>query len=170
MYMHKISEQLSVQYESLKNDVRNVVRRNRKKADENETNRIHLAAAGFGGRNMREKLNTLTSSSSEEAVLGMVLRDPEFAERVRSGKVSLDSDDFSTELGKRLYELIIEKCSGGEKPENLLNEFFSPDEIGLITGTAVSREKLTNTEAIFRDCVSNLKNRKEGEDSGDVHL
>ncbi len=168
MYMHKISEQLSVQYESLKNDVRNVIRRNRKKADENETNRIHLAAAGFGGRNIREKLNTLTSSSSEEAVLGMLLRYPEFAELVRSGKVSLDSDDFSTELGKRLYELIIEKCSGGEKPENLLNEFFSPDEIGLITGIAVSREKLTNTEAIFRDCVSNLKNRKEGEDSGDA--
>ncbi|HHX54538.1 MAG TPA: DNA primase [Clostridiales bacterium] len=167
LYIHKISEKLSVQYESLKNDVRNAIRRNRKKADESETNRIHLAAAGFGGRNMREKLNTLSSSSSEEAVLGMLLKYPEYAELIRNGEVALSAEDFGTDIGKRLYDLIINKCSGGEKPENFLNELFTPDEIGLITGVTVSRERLSNTEEIFRDCVSNLRSRKNGEDDGE---
>lgn len=168
LYMHKISEKLSVQYESLKNDVRSAIRRSRKKAEESETNRIYLAAAGFGGRNMREKLNTLTSSSSEEAVLGMLLMYQEYAELVRSGKVALSEEDFGTDIGKRLYDLIINKCSGGEKPENFLNELFTPDEIGLVTGIKVAREKLSNTEEIFRDCVSNLRSRKTGEDNSET--
>ena len=97
----------------------------------------------------------------------MLLKYPEYAELIRNGEVALSAEDFGTDIGKRLYDLIINKCSGGEKPENFLNELFTPDEIGLITGVTVSRERLSNTEEIFRDCVSNLRSRKNGEDDGE---
>ena len=154
IYIRSIAQKLDLPYESLKSDVRARMRRNWKKAESDESARIKLAAAGYGASNDPARLKSLSTSSAEDAVLGLMMKYPEYAEMVRSGSVSITADCMRTDLGKRLFEAIL--SSGGDFSVDSLNETFTPEEMGRITRMIISRENLTNDEAVFRDCAERL--------------
>ena len=155
IYTRSVAEKLQIPYESLRADVKSRMRRNAKKAKSDETERVMLAASGYGNPNDPGRLRGLSAVSAEEAVLGLMMRYPEYAALVRNKEVDLSVSDMKTELGAKLFSAII----GSEdafSPDSL-NETLSQDEVSRAYRMISGREGLTNDEQVFRDCAARLK-------------
>ena len=71
---------------------------------------------------------------------------------------SLTESDFYTEFGRRVFTYIRDALGEVESESSLLNERFTPDEIGRITKMRLSRMQLTdNGDGVFRSAVEGLR-------------
>lgn len=163
IYTRSVAEKLQIPYESLKADVKSRMRRTAKKARGEESEKIRLTAQGYGAIG-GERLRSLSASSTEEAVLGLMMRYPEYASLVRNKDVALTVNDMRTELGRKLFGMITE--SDGVFSPDSLNESLTQEEVSRAYRMISGREGLTNDESVFRDCVSRLKAAASPSDSG----
>ncbi|MBO5305989.1 MAG: hypothetical protein J6B12_04425, partial [Clostridia bacterium] len=118
-----------------------------------------LSIRHYGDRTNPDAAKYVAANAAEEAILGMLLLYEDHRSAVVNGKVELSAEDFSTALGKRMFEAIIElqKSEGGFL-FSLLGERFSPDEMGRMQKYIQVRSDLTeNGMAVFESSVRALK-------------
>lgn len=158
LYTKKAAMALNISSESLKRDVEKAVRQRVGQAKRDELREIKRSAEGLGDRVNPDRIKNLGGTAAEEALIGILLCEPEFIAKCRSGKTGLTPDDFVTELDRRVYEAMI-SCEG-EFDIGTLNEGFAPDEVARVVGMQVKRRDLANTEQALADCIAALKKSK----------
>jgi hypothetical protein len=69
----------------------------------------------------------------------------------------LSEDDFFTEFNKRVF-LFLKEHGGAAEELPLLDEFFTPDEVGRITRMRLTRADFTeNGDVTLEESIANLK-------------
>lgn len=167
VYVARIAERLGVDARSVKSDVERRRRRDRKKEESERMPKIISETLGYGDRINRERSSNIKAAHAEEAIIGMMLIYPEYAEKIRSGTIELKPDDFVTDFNRRVFEAMISDDGGTDI--GMLAQSFSFDEIARIEGMAEKRAELSdNGDAVFSDNVAALKSEKKPDDSDDI--
>ena len=115
-------------------------------------------SAGFGDKINPDYAKNVAAAKAEENVLGMLLLYPEYRKQVMDGKILLTGEDFFTEFGHRVFDVITKLENESGFDISLLGEFFTPEEVGRIMRMQLSRSQLSdNSQAVFEESVSSLK-------------
>ncbi|MBQ8249041.1 MAG: DNA primase [Clostridia bacterium] len=175
VYIGVVSEKLSIPRDSLKNDVKRMMRKNDREQKKEEFKGIVNKTAGFGDRVNPDMMKSTGAVNAEENILGILLLFPENLADIKRGKLDLSEDDFFSDFGKRVFSESLMRCDDtGKFDMTLLNEVFNTDEMGRITSMVIRRRQLTeNGGELLRDMISRLREetkrrRSEGDELSQI--
>ena len=167
VYITAASKALELPAETIKADVARSVGRKKKKQDREEMKKIVAESSGYGDRVNPDFVKNPAAASAEEAIIGILLLHPEEIERIKADG-ALDSEDFVTQFGKRVFSAILDHSSDGAFSEAALGEEFSGDEMGRIIGMKMKRAALSdNTRPVLNGCIERLRQSKKTGDGID---
>lgn len=158
VYIGIVSEKLSIPRDSLKNDIRRIIKKSERDQKKEEFRQLANKTAGYGDRVNPDTVKNTGAVNVEENVLGMLLLYPEYLSEVKREKIALCEDDFFSEFGKRVFREALSRCDEtGKFDFSLLNEVFDTDEMGRITSMVMRRRALTdNGIDLLRDMAEKL--------------
>jgi len=157
IYIQSVAEKLKVDSKSIKEDVERLARRQYKEIKKQESQRVKQTAAGYSDRVNPDFAKAPGVAKNEESVLGLLLLYPEHRRRVFEEKL-LSSEDFYTELNKRVFCYIEKAYSEGRANIDDMNEEFSTDEIGRITKMKLNRMDLAeNGPSVLLESINTLR-------------
>lgn len=169
LYLHRVSEQLSLPYDGLKSDVERRRRLQEKEREREEMHQVILQTSGVGDRLNPERMANVRGTRAEETILGILLLYPENIELIRRGEIALKADDFVTAFHRRLFEALLD-CKGEESTDLAqLGALFTPEEMGHITKLKIDRIALKKNDInVIRECAEVLQSSKKTEDLEDL--
>lgn len=158
IYIRRISEDLGVPYESMRADVERRMRKNAASEKKEERRQILRKTEGFADSVNPDAVRNKRAAGAEEALLGILLAYPELIKEYKNSPFFLKPDELFTSFGRRIYEAVTEE---NDAPFDIgvLNEKFTPDEMGRISAMIAARCELTKNDlaaaeeyaAIIRD-------------------
>lgn len=157
IYIADIAEKFGVDRLSVKSDVEKIISQRIRKLKKEESSKVKQDAIGYYDKVNPDYIKQPAIAKNEESLLGLLIFHPEHMKRtVEEGLIS--PDDFYTELNRRIFETLLECYYEGRELWNIMNERFSPDEIGRIKRMQLSRMNLSNNgDEVLRDLISCLK-------------
>lgn len=171
IYIQKAADALELDGKMLLSDVEKLIKKNNRQAEKERSQKIITASAGYMDRVNPQYVRNPGAASAEEAIIGMLLLQPEHILKVCEPSVGLTADDFATEFNRRVFEAIISHARKDESfDEGFLSAEFSEAETGRIIKMKVRRMELANnTETVMKECVAKLRESKSKKDINDVN-
>ena len=166
LYIHYIAKQLELPQDVLKGSTEQFIRRRRREEAAQESREAQATVKRYGDTVNREASQNPRAASAESAVLGLLLMFSEYRDAVERGEIPLCANDFITSFHRRVFEAVMRghASEAGFRYE-MLGAEFTPDEMGRISETEMSRRQLTqNGPEVFRSAVAVLRSVKEKED------
>ena len=172
VYIGVVSRKLELPRDSLKNDVKRMMRMRGKSEQREEFGEIVRKTAGFGDRINQDTIKNAAAVSIEENILGILLLFPENLGLIRSGKLKLSDSDFFSDFNRRVFSEVMQRSDDAHIFDyGTLAEVFDPDEMGRITSMIERRRPLTeNGENVLSDMIAKLcaqSEQKQLEAAGD---
>ena len=163
VYIGVVSRKLELPRDSLKNDVKRMMRMRGKSEQREEFGEIVRKTAGFGDRINQDTIKNAAAVSIEENILGILLLFPENLGLIRSGKLKLSDSDFFSDFNRRVFSEVMQRSDDAHIFDyGTLAEVFDPDEMGRITSMIERRRPLTeNGENVLSDMISKLRAQSE---------
>ena len=170
VYITQTAPRLGLTVDVMKNNVNRLIGKLRASEQAKNLNNIKMSIQNYGDRVNPDAVKNVAANACEEGILGLLLMYEEHRVAVASGKVALSADDFFTDLGRRIFEKIMElQNSDGGFMFALLGQYFTPDEIGRIERMIQARDQLTeNGTQVLREHIDRLREakRSKGEKTG----
>lgn len=163
VYLHAVSERLSLSQDSLQKDVESAARQNVRAGKQQEGQQARLSAMGIRDKVNPEAAGNLRAATAEEAILGLLLLYGEHRRAVSAGQISLTPDSFVTTFHRNAFTIImtLEDTEGGFE-FSLLGEYFTVEEMGRLARLEQARRRLSeNGTAVLRAAVNALAQAKE---------
>ena len=152
---------ISVDLNSIKNDVAAKQRRNAKENDRRRRGELIRTTSGIGDRVNPDFAKQPKAARIEEDLLGMIFLHNEYLTRQVDG-CALREDEMPTDLGRRLLAFVRDRLAEGAFQFGMLNESFSLDEVARVSQMIAERSELSvNSEESYDTYVRAL--RAEGE-------
>lgn len=156
IYIREIAAKFAVDPKSIKNDVDRMTAVKVRKYNKEASKNLIRRAEGFQDRTNPDFVKAPAIAKNEETVLGLMLYMPNHRKRVICEGM-LSEDDFFTEFNKRVF-LFLKEHGGAAEELPLLDEFFTPDEVGRITRMRLTRADFTeNGDVTLEESIANLK-------------
>ena len=167
IYIAEGARRLGVDAKNLAADVQKKIALRRKEEKSDTAKAAREILGGYGDRVNPDFVKAPRAARLEEAVLGLLQLYPEYRTRTFAQEPLLTEEDFVTELGRRVFCFLRDTANAGEEFDSaMLDSVFSPDEVGRISGMRVGRMRLSdNGEAVFLECVKELKAAKASEEA-----
>jgi DNA primase len=157
IYITSVAKRLSVDARSIKNDVDRMVSRKEFTNRRAEEKRIKEMSAGFSDRINPDFVKAPTVAKNEENILGLLLLYPDKRNRVFGDKL-LTADDFFTEFNKRVFTFIESAYQSNDTSLEMMNEYFTPEEVGRITRMKINRMTLSaSDESVLEEGIESLR-------------
>ena len=165
LYLHYIAKQLELPHDVLKNSTEQFMRRRRRDEAEKESREAQASVKRYGDMINREAAQNPRAATAESAVLGLLLMFSEYRDAVERGEIPLSPEDFVTSFHRRVFEAVMRThASPSGFRFEMLGAEFTPDEMGRIGETEMSRQQLSqNGPEVFRSAVASLKAVREKE-------
>ncbi|MBQ8345092.1 MAG: DNA primase [Clostridia bacterium] len=162
IYIRKASEVLGVPKTSMKTDVERLYKKNLRAFRMKESQQAQDSIKHYGDRINEKAATNLRANAAEEIVLGLMLIYDDFRRQAASGQV-LSAEDFSTDFGRRVFEVLCELENSEEGySRSLLGQFFDSAEMGRIQSMELERRQLErNDQSVFDNCVGQIKQAKQ---------
>ncbi|MCI8387397.1 MAG: DNA primase [Clostridiales bacterium] len=172
VYIGVVSDRLDIQRDSLKNDVKRIMRSRQKTQKNEEMQEIIRKTSGFGDSVNSDTIKNVLAVSTEENLLGILLLYPENMRSIKRGELKLSADDFYSEFNRRVFSEMMNRYSEARQFDfGDLAEVFNPDEMGRITSMLVRRQQLTtNDSVVLSELIERLRSetkQKRLEETGD---
>ncbi len=172
VYIGVVADRLELVRESLKNDVKRMIKQRERSDKRDEFGEIVRKTAGFGDLINRDTVNNAAAVSIEENILGILMLFPENIRSIRSGKLKLDSSKFYSDFNRRVFdEIMLRSDDSSIFDYGDLAEVFTLDEMGRITSMLERRRPLSaNGEDVLSEMIDKLSTQseqKQFEEAGD---
>jgi DNA primase len=163
VYLAYASSKLELPIDVLRNSVEQYRRRNRREQAAKDTREAQATVKNFGDRVNPEAAQYPRAAAAEEAVIGLLLIYEEYRNAVQSGAIELREEHFVTDFYRRVFTSIMRRHATEEGLSvALMGAEFTPDEMGRIEKSEVSRRQLSQYgPEVFRSSVEALKNEKK---------
>ncbi len=166
IYITKLSQKTGVNAESIKLSVERKKKNNKRKDDKdfmdslfNDTRRTRTMI----NRESEEKPKIV---GLEEEIISVLLNNPDLLNDIKSGKVDLKKELFTTEFNKRVFSTMVEGEDGFD--EGILNGVFKDKEFSYIMKIKMRRINLNdNGKIVLQQLIENLKEETESKQEDD---
>ncbi len=162
IYIRRASEVLGVSPDAMKSDVERIRRKKDRERKNKESSDALLGAKHIGDRVNNDAAKNIRANAAEEGLLGLLLIFEEYRKEAARDSSIISAEDFTTSLGRKIFEVII----GLENSEQgyssaLLSQFFTLDELGRIQKIERDRRNLArNDRDVFLEFAENVKKEK----------
>ncbi|MBO7761320.1 MAG: DNA primase [Clostridia bacterium] len=158
VYIGEVAKRLEIDPAGIRSDVNRLIARKKKVERHENIDKLKKEAVGYGDKVNPDRAKDPMLANCEDAVLSLLLLYPEHRTAARRADVALREEDFMTAFGQRVFSYLMDCCDGPTLDVVEMNNRFSEEEIGRITGLKVSRMDLTEngTEA-FSEAVDSLR-------------
>ncbi len=146
VYLGRLAQDLSVSKDALKTQLEYQLQRRKKQRQERQMSQvIKQSEAGLRKANP-DAAEHVRAASAEEALLGMLLLNPDFLGSVSQ---TLSPDEMVTPFNRGVYQRLLDRYKQGMLVElSVLAEEYEPEEMAYITGMLrESRERGTTLSA-----------------------
>ena len=159
IYIDRAAKSYEVDRRSLENDVNARMRRLAKENDKTRRGELIRVTSGISDRVNPDYAKQPKAARIEESLLGILFIHPEYLPRLVDG-YPLSADDFTTALGKRLFEKV--KEAEEHFSLGLLGEEFTLEEVSRASEMIAARNELSdNSEATYGTFVRSLRREKQ---------
>jgi DNA primase len=157
IYIADIASRFGVDKSSVKTDVDKLISQRAKRARKDESSKVKQDAIGYYDKVNPDYIKQPAVAKNEENLLGLLILHPEHLKRTVEDKL-ISSEDFYTELNRRIFDILLECYYEGTDFDVIKNERLTPDEVGRVMRMKVSRMDLSNNgEDVLLDLISALK-------------
>ena len=157
IYIQTVAGKIGVDQKSVRDDVERIVRKNAYAYRKSESEKLKQQAAGYADRVNPDYAKAPAVAGNEENVLGLLLLYPEHRKKVFTESL-LTSEDFFTDLNRRIFEHIKSEYESGGSESADINVAFTPEEVGRITKMKIARMSLSdNGREVLSECIEALK-------------
>ena len=158
VYIAEVAKRLEIEAAGIRNDVNRAIARRKKEEKREQIDTLKKAAVGYGDRINPDRARAPMAANCEDAVLSLLLLYPNHRVLAMRDDVHLTEDDFFTAFGKRVFAFVAENGGAPTLDSTLMNERFSPEEIGRITELKIKRMDLTeNGDTALLESVAALR-------------
>ena len=157
VYIHVVAKKFDVHPASIRADVEVMISKRERAYKRSQTQKVRQESSGYSDRINPDFLKSPAVARNEETVLGLLLLFPNHRTKVFTEGL-LTSDDFITDLNKRIFNYLQNAYNVQDENLTTLNEEFTQDEIGRISRMKVRRMELSsNDDTVLIECINNLK-------------
>lgn len=168
IYIDRAAKTFSVDRKSLDNDVTSRMRKLAREFDKKRRGELIRVTSGMNDRVNPDYVKQPKAARIEESLLGILFVHPEYFPRAVDGK-PLAAEDFTTNLGRRLYEKVAE--FGDHFTLGVLGEDFTFDEVSRASQMVAERNELSdNSEATYDTFVRSLRKETRKSENSSASL
>ena len=163
IYIRSASQRLGLSYDVLSSDVERIRKRMMRDARAKQSRDAQMSAKNLDNRVNRDAAKYIKANAAEEAIIGLLLIFDDLRSDVANEKISLGTNDFVTEFGKRAFDEIckLELTEQGFS-KAMLGQVFTLDEMGKLEDIEQNRRRyVRNDKEVLLECIENLKSEKE---------
>ena len=168
--IQKAAERMGVSAEAMRADVERQRKRLAAQRKHKESQDAQLSVKNVGDRINTDAAKHIRANRAEETLLGLMLMFDEFRRSAADGSAQLQSEDFVTDFGRRVFDALcsLEQSEAGFS-KALLGQYFSADELGRIEKIELERRSLArNDRAVFLAAIEALRKEKAPVTGGDL--
>jgi len=161
VYTERAAKALGVDPKSIKTDVSSMINKRLRQTKKARPGELYRAGMGISDRVNPDFAKRPIAARREETVLGLLLLRREYLRHPVSGR-PVESADFCTDLGRRIYEAILAGEDAGGFDIGMLSETLTQEEVSRATRMYTDRQKLTdNGPPVFEEALSSLRAENE---------
>ncbi len=158
VYIHKASELFGIPPESLRRDIERSISRKERQRQKDEFKSIVTATSGYSDKVNPDAVKNPRAAKAEDAIIGILLLYPEYVKQLKNEGKLPGPEVFATQLGKKVYTLILQLAEGGEFSDSALGEYLSVEEMERLEKLKLERRRVSNnTPELLADCLQTLK-------------
>ena len=157
IYLHRVAQLLDVSAESIRRDVEKNIRGRVRKDRREETRQFIRQSEGYGDRINPDYVKNPGAAAAEEAILGILLLHPELYRQLQKDGRPLQTEDFFTAFGKKVFAALVERIDDPSFEAGMLGEVLSIEEMDRVAELRQNRARLQNTLTVLQDGVSRLR-------------
>lgn len=157
IYLHRVAQLLDVSAESIRRDVEKNIRGRVRKDRREETRQFIRQSEGYGDRINPDYVKNPGAAAAEEAILGILLLHPELYRQLQKDGKPLQTEDFFTAFGKKVFAALVERIDDPSFESGMLGEVLSIEEMDRVAELRQNRARLQNTLTVLQDGVSRLR-------------
>ena len=156
IYISKTAASLELDPKSVRYDVEAVIRKRNNAEKKRHSEELIRVTAGLSDRVNPDYAKRPKTARLEEDVLGILMNHPEYLTLEVKDK-PVCSDDFFTELGKRLFEFIKSEHEADGFSPGSLSSSFNYDEVSRAMSMYHARRSFSNDAGAFSTSVDFLR-------------
>ncbi len=163
VYIARLAEKLSLNRDSLKNDVDRLRRRKVSAQKKEQVQSAIRKSAGYGDNINPDRMKYLRAEAAERCILGILLLYPERMTEITASPDSLCEEDFMTAFNRRVF-VAFTACLQAHACIDIgyLGDLFSEEEIGKIVGMQTARSALhKNDISVLRENLEVLRRERQ---------
>ena len=162
IYIQHSAKILELPVDTLRSSVERIRGKLIREYNDKQSKDALLSIKNIGDRVNADAAKYVAANSVEERILAMMILFDEYRHGVATGDIELKSEDFVTEFGRRVFDVL---CRLESSPEGyskaLLGQYFNLDEIGRLEKLEVERMQLSrNDREVFDSLIDSLRAEK----------
>lgn len=159
VYAGELAEELSVSKSSIISQIGKYRRRSYKKAVKEEFRNVQLNVSSAANRINPEKHSNLRAASAEEAIIALLINNPDLADTIMS---RINPDNFITSFNKRVITTLLERVKDSRSISLMdISGEFSNDEISSIASILTARPRENNPKRAVSEYIDILLEENE---------
>ncbi|MDE6036076.1 MAG: DNA primase [Ruminococcus sp.] len=154
IYISRTAERCRIPADTLRIHIDGLIRSSQKKQKQKQWQEIVDKTIKAGNSDIKPKV-----TRAEEFIIVHIIRRPEDLPEVIK---LVTPENFRTDFNKKVYSAIIGCMKENENFSLLmLNRFFTPEEMGIISGITAKNDRITTDMQVMRDCAEILLNAEK---------
>lgn len=159
VYLSELAQELNVDKAALKNQMHRYERQNRRDHQKQEQRYIQEHISARNDKINNEKFYNLRAANAEEALLALIMLNPDAADTVFSG---VSKEQFITSFNRKVYEILKKHAmQGGEFSLTDISGEFSNDEVSSIAKILASHPRENDAVQAAREYMQVLAEENE---------
>ncbi|MDE6833608.1 MAG: DNA primase [Ruminococcus sp.] len=162
IYISRTAEKCRIPAETLRIHIDGIIRNSVKNQEVKEWNNTVSDTINYGKK--QQSGNKITNA--EEYIISYIIKRPEdFPDVSRL----IQPEDFRTDFNKKVYSAIAECLKNNEIfSSTMLNRFFSPEEMGIISGISARNYNVEIDMNVIKECAETLRKTNEIRSDSDL--
>lgn len=152
-----MAAQLGVEKDNLLTEANRLRKSDRKKAQQQDIVQQQRLLRSGVGRVDPDRARHLRASRAEEGILCLLYDHPDYYDELSK---ELSPDDFVTPFHRRVLVSMANAIEMGERPDLSGFREFSIEEIGVIQGILLGRERFSGTREELRELMETLQQER----------
>ena len=154
IYASKLSEEVSVEKNSIMEQIRKSVRTKHRNETRNEFSKLQSKMSGRDDKINTQHAKFPRATKAEQNLIAFLINNPD---KLRLVEKNISPDEFVTDFNSRLYSYFSKRIKNGLEPLNALSLDFTTDEVSTIAGILSTYSQLASTDAALMEYINTIK-------------
>ncbi len=154
IYASKLSEEVSVEKNSIMEQIRKSVRAKYRNEKRTEFAKLQTKMSGRDDKINTEHSKYPRAAKAEQNLIAFLINNPDKLKVIEN---NITADEFATDFNSKLFTYFSTRIKNGLEPLNALSLDFTTDEVSTIAGILSTYSQLASTDAAMLEYINTIK-------------